>query len=235
MGLAPGLRFRVAPLFHCRADWPERLRLNGGAVQCEGVALPRDDWRRCSAVELDLLVGRSSVPSGCGDTIDLLTLPAHVRRWWWEQLETDDAAPDTRSRYAGFVGDLRDFLRFKRLPVPDECKADVVASRPGQMSIRLDSNGTVAGFRFGALAPQTIDAAPIAVFNLGDEATHVVVLNRAGPTNALAELLAPESAYPLVRVRIDPGEGLWFPSPPPAFDGWTIGKDDVDVVLVLYS
>ena len=233
MGLAPGLRFRVAPLFHCRADWPQRLRVNGGAVQCDGVVLPRDDWRRCSAVELDLLVEPEPVPSGCGDTIDLLTLPAHVRRWWWEQVETDDAAPDSRSRYAGFVGDLRDFLRFKRLPVPDDCAADVVASRPGQRSIRLDRAGAVAGFAAGPIAPSTGECAdPLAVFNLGDERTHVVLLNRTG-ANGVAEFVARESAYPLVRVYLDAGEGLWFPSPAPAFDGCTVDKADLDVILVL--
>ena len=232
MGLAPGLRFRVAPLFHCRADWPERLRLNGGLVQCDGIVLPRDDWRRCNEAELNLLVQREAAPLGSGATIDLLTLPAHMRRWWWEQAEADEAAPGTPG-YAGFVGDLRDFLRFKRLPVPDDCAADVVATRPGQRSIRLDSAGRVGGFGAGALTASTGERAdPLVVLNLGDERTHVVLLNRIG-ANGVAEFVARESAYPLVRVYLDAGEGVWFPSPAPAFDGCTVDKADLDVILVL--
>jgi hypothetical protein len=235
MVLAPGFRFRIAPLFHCRADWRERLWVNGGVVCRDGVALPRDDWRPCSDAELDLLVAHEAAPTAPGDTIDLLTLPAHLRRWWWEQAEADAAEPGSQSRYGGFVGDLRDFLRFKRLAVPDGCAADVVASRPGQMSIRVDSAGGLVGFAPPAPTREADAPVPIAVFNLGDERSHVVLLNLGGDQlrDRVAEFLMREQAYPLVRVALEAGEGLWFPSPPPAFDGWTVGKEDLDVLLVL--
>lgn len=54
-----------------------------------------------------------------------------------------------------------------------------------------------------------------------------------GPLPGYDAFVAREPTYPLVRVHLDPGEGLWLPSPPPAFDGWTVGKGDLDAMLVL--
>jgi hypothetical protein len=37
------------------------------------------------------------------------------------------------------------------------------------------------------------------------------------------------------RLRLEPGEGLWFPGSPLVYDGSTLGKHDLDVVLTLRS
>jgi len=254
MVLDAGLRFRVAPRFHCRAAWAERLRVNGGVVRGAAGVQPRDDWRPPTAGELALVVAgevAASSPPG-GPHLDLLVIPSHLRRRWWELAARSDAGGTAIPGFAAFVGEVVELLRFKRLPLPAACLADVVVSRPGQASTRLDeAGGRLAGFAFGSLAParRAAHSAPVAAINLGDESARLVVLNlalaalrarRAGPDAAaeaavLDAFFAEHPAYPLIGVRLDPGEGLWLPTPPPAFDGWTIGKTDVDALLLLHA
>jgi hypothetical protein len=117
-------------------------------------------------------------------------------------------------------------------------------------SIRLDTGGkALAGLGFGSVGVHDAGAVPVGVINLGDEAGCVVVLNLPG--SALRERCGAESTgasdallstfarrcsdYPLIGVRLAPGEGLWLPTPPPAFDGWTVGKHDLDAMLVLHA
>jgi hypothetical protein len=90
----------------------------------------------------------------------------------------------------------------------------------------------------------------VAAINLGDEASHIVLLNLppagmaglvdeagAGPAPPLADLtprfFEARSTYPLVRIRLDPGEGLWFPTSGVVCDGWTREKRELDVVLTI--
>lgn len=254
MLLEPGHIFRVAPRFHCRAAWAERLQLNGGATRRADTVCPRADWRAATVAELAVLA-----PSGTSDASPLeaahwalLTIPAHVRQRWWDAAERGEAGEGTQPGYDAFVADVLELLRFKGLPVPPRCAAAVLVNRPGQTSTRLDGSGRLAGFCFGSLVPSSAAHGaddPIAVFNLGDEFAHLVMLNLG--VHALRARLAVDDAtvadeilstfylrqpaYPLVRVRLDPGEGLWLSSPPPAFDGWTVGKADLDALLVLQA
>ena len=90
------------------------------------------------------------------------------------------------------------------------------------------------------------------MINLGDEATHLVLLNL--PAKRLCALLAEEGEpdpwslpsselasrffaaradYPLTRIRLEEGEGLWFPGADVVHDGWTGAKHDADVVLTI--
>ena len=251
MSLEPGVTFRVAARFHCRAAWAERLLVNGGVERRGGRILPRDDWRPPAAEELRLLVADEQAPTAAGAHFELLAIPAALRLRWWEIAEHDAAAGAPLPGYSEFVAEVLELLRFKRLPVPMACAADVVVSRPGQTSTRLarDRRG-LAGFGFGSLAARATDRCdtPIALINLGDERSHLVVLNlgsealRAQPAatavpaaadRLLDAFFTRQPGYPLVQVRLDPGEGLWFPMPPPAFDGWTHGKTDLDAMLIL--
>jgi hypothetical protein len=258
MVLAVGLTFRVAPRFHCRTAWAERLCLNGGMVCQPAGVFPRDDWRPASADELRVLVAAESdtTPELGDDQIALLALPAHLRTRWWELAEQSDMEGGTVAGFAALADALVELLRFKRLPLPARCAAAVVVSRPGQPSIRLDATGSgLSGLGFNSPASargRDGHAVPIAVINLGDEAAQIVMLNLA--VHALGAYLADEGVqvrardvdvlrafatrhpdYPLIGVRLDPGEGLWLPTPPPAFDGWTVGKHDVDTILVLHG
>jgi hypothetical protein len=136
------------------------------------------------------------------------------------------------------------------LPVPQGCLASVVISRPGQMSTRIAADGQrLAGLRFASPAVDgAAGGAPRALINLGDERTYVVLLNldagaigrRCGDAGGDPDLLLQRFAarfptYPLVRVHLEPGEGVWLPAAPAAFDGWTVGKSDVDALLVLHQ
>lgn len=254
MLLEPGHIFRVAPRFHCRAAWAERLQLNGGATRTGDTVCPRADWRAATVAELDVLAPSETADASPLETAHcaLMALPTHLRQRWWDVAERDEVGEGTQSGYDAFAADVLELLQFKGLPVPPRCAAAVLVSRPGQTSTRLDGSGRLAGFRFGSLVPAGAAHAPgspIAIFNLGDEFAHLVVLNLglhalrarldvddATPADEmLATFYVRQPAYPLVRVRLDPGEGLWLSSPPPALDGWTVGKTDLDAILVLQA
>lgn len=56
MQLQAGFSFCIAPRFHSRLAWQERLRVNTG-VEGDGRRFyPRDDWQLPSPAELALLV-----------------------------------------------------------------------------------------------------------------------------------------------------------------------------------
>lgn len=242
--LEAGLLFRVAPRFHCVPDWPARLRVNGGATSLAGAIVAHDDWRAADAAELALLVASDEAVRDA-PTLDLLTIPAQLRGRWWDLASADPTDP--AAACAAFLGELLELFRFKRLPLPERCAGSVVASRPGLRSTRLRPDGKqLAGLACSDLASGAGGVgAPLCVLNLGDEATHLVLLNlgpldlrrrlpdRVGTEQLLDEFHERHPQYPLVRVRLEPGDGVWMPSPPPAFDGWTIGKRDLDAMLVL--
>jgi hypothetical protein len=172
----------------------------------------------------------------------LFVIPAWLRAAWWDQVD--------RASYERFAGELLGFLRFKALSLPGPCEVRVTVSRPGETGTRLDPT---TGDRCGLAPTPSVPGAPggpeVAAINLGDEATHVVLLNL--PPGAMAGLvgagIAPvlpladlvprffeaRPAYPLVRIRLDPGEGLWFPASGAIHDGWTCEKQELDVVLTI--
>jgi len=92
----------------------------------------------------------------------------------------------------------------------------------------------------------------VGTINLGDETTHLVLLNV--PAQGMRALLAQDGEsdptslspsdlvsrffeaypdYPLTRVSLDPGEGVWFPRADVVHDGWPGAKQDADVVLTI--
>ena len=129
-------------------------------------------------------------------------------------------------------------LAFKGLAVPDGALFDLVASKPGQRSIRWNAGGArPEGLAFD-LSPQTTwppgqqrrQARLWGGINLGDEAVWVVLVNLAAgqihdqlaqrcaglpPAGTLGELadrfLTYLADYPPVRLRVEPGEGYRLP------------------------
>jgi len=261
MHLQTGLTFSVVPRFHSRLPWAERLQLNGG-VEGEGLRYyPRDDWRNPTSAELALLVAQTSRPSRQEDTIlrpsqiGLLAIPAHLRAAWWTAAEKADPLEGHLDGYDAFVAALVEFWRFKRVPLPAPCHFDVIASRCEQPATRLDAaTGGLAGLSL-SISPATESGAVdrvLGVINLGDEATRVVLLNltpllmgslltEQGQADDTATAAIPLPArffaavptYPLVGVRLDPGDGLWLPDCGVVYDGDTRGKQDIDIVLTL--
>ena len=128
-----------------------------------------------------------------------------------------------------------------------------MASRPDMRGTRLEpAAGGLSGLGFAAPGPPAVARHTLGTINLGDEATHLVLLNL--PSELMRALLARDDepgvrslapselaarffdtypGYPRTRLRLDPGEGLWFPSADIIYDGWVGAKRDVDVVLTI--
>lgn len=226
MSSLPPLAFRlaVAPRFHLRAEWSQRLQANDGIeVDAAGTLWPRPRWRELSQAEEARWVGEGAA----GDAL-LFNLPNHLRASWWSAVEGMEPGGADGGAYQTFVARTVEFLTFKQRPLPSQCAFDVRVGRPGLRSTRADAPGL--GFDAPAAARRTL-----AWVNLGDEATHLVLVPVAGvhDMEALRRHAATSPDHPLLRLRLEPGEGLWFPAAPLARDGDTIDKLDLDAILVL--
>jgi hypothetical protein len=241
--LAAGFRFYLAPRFHSPQAWTERLRLNSGTERCQGCYLPRADWRPPTPTELELLLASEDSATAHGFATEGLTLfgiPEHLRREWWERagpeiVEGKAAGPGSEA----FIRALGAFFEFKRWSFPAAAACDLIISETGQPSTQLDpATGAPCGLGLRTRAPVW------GVLNLGDEVTGLHLVNL--PPARCWELLGPagqrteagpgrffEQApdYPLVRIQLWPGEGLRLPDEGLVWDGSTVGKSDLDVLL----
>ena len=252
----PRYRFAVAPRFSVPRGFEGRLERNGGVRCDEERVQPQDDWRPLEPTEIAALVcdlpGRDAVlpPTHLG----LLQVPDRLRAEWWAEAERTGVAPTGDRRFEDIFSKVVEFLRFKRLPLPERVTLRVAVSVPGLSSTRVGSAGALQGLGFGDAA-QTAESTgeqPVACINFGDETAFVVLLEL--PPAALAHRLrtageeglrsvAPAAlvrryfdAFPqqsLVRVRLEPGEGLWLSPLGVVHDGWTHGKQDLDVMLLV--
>ena len=208
MELQPGFTLGVAARFHVRSRWAERLCLNGGIERVDAGLHPRADWRPPTADELSMLVDEA--PPGANPLrTNLLAIPAWLRTAWWDHVD--------QTGYERFASDVLEFLRFKDLPLPPLCEIEVTVSRPDETRTRLH---------------EATKAAPLVVVNLGDEASHIIMSNLP-PAATTGRSYDARSTYPLMRIRLDPGEGLWFPPCGVICDGWTREKRELDVVLTI--
>ena len=273
LGLQEGFSLVTAPRFRPRRSWADRLCLNGG-IEREGRRVhPRPDWRRPTTRELTLLVGQDPERESPFNRVPvsqntesagpphheeislkpweagLVAIPARLREAWWTSAGWGVPPTGRDEGYRRFVAAVLEFLRFKRLPLPARCEADLLASRPDLRGNRLDpTTGELSGLAFSAPGSRRM----VGMINLGDETTHLVLLNV--PAQGMRALLAPDGEmdppslspsdlvsrffeaypdYPLTRVSLDPGEGMWFPGPDVVHDGWPGAKQDADVVLTI--
>lgn len=241
MELQPGCLLVVAPHFYLSVDWSERLLLgtveevDGGFFPRLTWRAPTADEQRVLAGDPLLLTQDEARAKG----LCLLALPRHLHSAFWGMLEEAQSAQAAHLEgFDRFVGEVARFLDFKGLSVPPGAVFDLVVSKPGQRSIQWDADADrPIGLTFN-LAPWV--AWPITEeahaprlwggFNLGDEAVQVLFVNL--PAQDLAAELArrrpdePPPAtldelarrfmthcpdYPLVRLRIEPGEGYRVP------------------------
>jgi hypothetical protein len=211
MTLRAGCRLVVAPMFHLPVDWSRRLHLG---------SLSLSDWRSPDAEELALLLPDASLPTpraSLSDCVCLFRLPRHLLAAWSRLLarlgETGSMPADG---FNAFARDVGQFLSFKEMPLPEAASVDLLVSQPGQSAVLDKANGTPL---WGGI-------------NLGDEATSLVFINllardrRAEGDN--------DTLYPLVRLRIEPGEGYRLPANGLLFDICTVDKHDPDVLLRIY-
>jgi hypothetical protein len=256
--LEPGFALTVAPRFHLPGAWPERLRVNSGAEARDGGFFPRADWRPPAPEELALLTGDDGAPAAPDrfrtEALSLFHVPEHLRRRWWDLAarQANPAGVDA-VEFEAFLRAVVDFCRFKGLPLPLTCAFYVVVTAPGRASTRVDAAaGCLAGLAFDLPPAEGPAPRPLGAVNLGDEATSLVFLNlpasrlqdrlRAaagalGDCPTLSELarrfLSSFPAYPLVRVLLAPGDGYWLPAGSVIADGYTVDKQEPDVLLLI--
>jgi hypothetical protein len=250
MQLRAGFTFAVAPRFHSDLTWADRLELNSGVRTDRGRVFARQEWRPPTDDELSVLLA-DSVPSTFSrlapEHAGIFTIPSHLREGWWVVAEDGDTPEGNTEEYDRFVVTTIDFLHFKQLPLPQRCRFDLVASRPGQVATRLDAE-ELAGMMPAANADNSAGRL-VAMINLGDEPTHLALLNLgvsqvrallgeraddAGtPGAAYRQFFAAFPDYPLIRVGLEPSEGLWLPEAAAIWDGDTQGKEEPDIVLLI--
>jgi len=252
MELQPGIRLGIAPRFHVRPRWSERLLVNGG-VEREGARLrPRPDWRPPGPEEMAALVDDELPLDGGPPRANLLAIPGRLRAAWWDH--------DDQPGYERFARELLDFLGFKQLPLPAVCRVEVAASPPDRAGVAADSLDGLASALAEPAAP------PVVVINLGDQASHVVLVNL--PPTSMADLaalarepfgpsagagegdgaaassiadradlarrfFASRPSYPLVKIRLEPGEGVWLPDCGMIGEGRTARGQELDVLLTI--
>jgi len=225
-------RFAVVPRFLTPGAWSERLARSGGAeVDSAGRVHLRDDWTAIDDVAalVDELSGRDAVlpPTHLG----VLEIPTRLRKAWW--VEAERAGAVSGATFEKVFADIVEFLRFKRVPLPDRVSLEVTVSAPDA------SSASGAGLGVGGRQP-------LGLVNLGDEPSHVVLLDlpprtlaarlaaaadELAPTELVARYLRRFPQEPFLRVRLAPGEGLWLSPRGVVHDRYTRGKRDLDVFL----
>lgn len=232
-GEEPRYRLTVAPRFACQAAWPERLARCPGARPRAGGWEPQGGFEALGDRDLADLVAES--PPGVDAVLPptrlgLVAIPERLRRLFWSEAEKDGGGMDR------LFTEIDALLRFKRLPLPPTLGFEVRVS--------------AAGARPGAASGGDSLRRTLGLVNLGDEASFVVLLPL--PPSTLAARLAaqgepsprdlPPDALtarffqrfprePVLRLRLDPGEGLWLSPFGVVHDGFTRGKRDLDVML----
>jgi hypothetical protein len=252
MNLEPGIALTVAPRFHLPGTWSDRLWVNSGVEVRDKYVFPRADWRPPEHEELAMLTnddGTPDAPDGFRrEALSLFHVPEHLRRSWWDlAARQDNPAGVNAEGFQGFLRAVVDFCRFKRLPLLPTCVFDVLVTAPGRASTRVDAAaGCLAGLVFDS-PPR-----PLGAVNLGNEATSLVLLNltaarlqdrlhstpcTSSQWSTLGELarwfLRSFPAYPLVRVLLRPGDGYWLPADGVITDGYTMDKQEPEVMLLI--
>jgi hypothetical protein len=252
-GVDARYRLTIAPRFQLGRGFLGRVDRNGGVERGgDGFYSPRNDWRALAAEELSVLVAEGSGPEALlpATELGLLQIPERIRAAWWREAEKNPRTQDFEPVFTALV----EFLRFKRLPLPERVHLEVAVNAPDLASTRAAPGGAPHGlaYRDPAVAGSTGARQAIGLVNLGDEATFVALLEFP-PAALVARLLAAGESYArtlppdrlvsryferfpqqsLLRVLLEPGEGLWLTPEGVVHDGWTRGKRDLDVVLSL--
>jgi hypothetical protein len=263
MNLTHGHSLVVAPFFHLSVDWFKRLLVSDGVEEEQGRFVARPPWRPPTAAELTAL---SLDPTAAnrqdfGQCLCLFALPVHLQSTWWDLVEKAQAAGAARLEgFDAFVREVAGLLAFKGLAVPDGAHFDLVASQPGQRSIRYSAGGSrPEGLAFDLsartawpLGQKHRQARLWGGINLGDEAVWVVLVNLAAgqihdqlagrcaglpPVATLGELaerfLTYLPDYPPVRLRLEPGEGYRLPAGGIMVDACTLDLEGPAALLLI--
>lgn len=225
--LEPGYGVGVAPGFAVTADWSLRLAVNGGTEVDGNALVAKADWRCPRENELAIMTQPSSPES----RLSLFRLSEDLRQRWWKTAESLGLAGDSDA-YPAYAREVVDFLRTTTLAVPVDATCEAMITAPDQRTSRGGLEFSVDVRRGGGI---------VGGVNLGDEPTFLVFVNL--PPSAmkakcpsqdrwLAKTFLTECPnYPLVKLRLDPGDGYWLPPAGVVFDHSTVGQKEVGVVL----
>lgn len=233
ISLQNGVRVVYAPNFQFTGSWLERLQVNSGVKLEEAGIYPREDWRKPTASELELLTASPDNPK---NALVMFNIPQHLRARWWTLAEQEscDAAIEG-IEFQKYAREVLEFLEFKRLPLPRECRLEVVITAPGQRSTRTNGAGLLGDHTLLRL---------VGGVNLSDEDAFVVFLNLdvsnlpgCGPPIVFAQrvrdFFSKSNTYPMTRIRLRPGEGFWAPPCPLIVDRDTLRRTEIDVHLAI--
>jgi hypothetical protein len=225
----PNYRFSIAPRFASLLAWPARLQVGQGGSSSERREATTPNWRPASELDCGLLVANETNDESWRRDVCLFSIPEHLRAKWWElaarQIETLPARIDGMEPFARAVVD---FAQFKRVPLPRQCAFDVTLSSPLDEPTAPMTLAAVICSR--AADESSANSSVIARINLGDERTSLIFWNAASPGGEFQSLAIDG---PLVRLILDPGEGIWLPSRDIFCSVDRTGKTDLDVWLLL--
>ncbi len=225
----PIYRFSIAPRFASSLAWPARLQVGRRDGRSQQSAATTPNWHPPGEAEFALLLANELNDESWRRDVCLISIPEHLRAKWWEmaarQIETLPARIDGMEPFAQAVVE---FAQFKRVPLPRQCAFDITLSSPLDEPTALIS---AADFNQSGAADGTSANSPvIARINLGDERTALIFLNSARPSS---DVSSQSAEGPLVRLILDPGEGVWLPSQDVVCTVDRTGKTDLDVWLLL--
>jgi hypothetical protein len=232
MNLQASSPIAVAPRFHLPFRVSERIQLSAGVEEHEGRYYPRLPWRNPTADELALLAGESA-KQAAHDALLLFRLPEHLIARWWKLVESARGPlPDGLGEFDAFVNAVRDFLAFKNLAIPSGACCDLVITQPGHRAIGWDAPASYApGLRSSADAGTATSAPRLwGGINLGGECGSVVFSSATPSTGEPADF-----DQPLVRLLLEPGEGIRFPEADLLMGLCTLEQEDPGLMLMLHT
>ena len=149
------------------------------------------EWRFPTKDELSRLLRNSVGVVPKSRLVGIFEIPRHLRNAWWKAAEEITAIKDrTGPKFQSFTGRLAEFLRYKRVSLAEQSRFDVILAPPEGVSVEC---GESVGSEIPSLA-----------INLGDGNVDAVIANgRLNPASL--------DCAPIVRLTLEPGEGLSFP------------------------
>ncbi len=215
-------RLVFAPYFQVRPRFEKRLARCDTVGTVGGAVRPLGPWRPFEEPEFGLAVSVEAVPALKTADLGLFEMPKNLREEWWA-LAVSRRRTSASDRFQTVFSKLTEFLRFKRLPVPERVHMDVIASAPGLSSTGLSWGGATPGLDLRK------SPLPLAYLNLGDETAFVVFSNLSltSLVRGLSQAGSPRTAdlrgralvrgffeafpgQPIFRAALEPGEGIWL-------------------------
>ena len=220
MKLHPGCRFIIAPRFHMSAEVPQRLMLRSAADPHDSRGLASAAWRAPTADERAWLLPPADGPmpeEEANAVVSLFQLPMHLCAAWQQLLE-QSASTLAEGKLQGFdlfASRVVEFLAFKKILVADRTHCELIVGNPGQPDV--DAGPTQRSGTDTPPRPQLWGG-----INLGDEDGVIVLCSITGGSD-----------FPMVRLRLGPGEGFRLPPVGVILGSCTDDGHEPNVMLII--